>query len=84
MRTEYKFPEVLPQRGEQWDKIGWGGTALPYFQSENFMDAIRPEREKAEDWFTELGLGYYNSLESNPTILGLRVAIFLKTLELIS
>lgn len=82
MRKMYGFHETLAHRGEQWDKIGWGGTALPYFQSEKFMKAILPENESAETWFTELGCGYYNSLETNPTVIGLHMAIFLKTLEL--
>ncbi|MFW9975135.1 MAG: asparagine synthase-related protein [Candidatus Thorarchaeota archaeon] len=83
MREYYKFPDELAARGENWDKLGWGGTALPYFDSKKYMEHIMPSTDVSSDWFTQTGLKEYKNLGSKPSIRGLHMAIFLKTLELI-
>ncbi|MCK5615301.1 hypothetical protein KAR91_76260, partial [Candidatus Pacearchaeota archaeon] len=83
MRTHYNFPEELASRGETWDKIGWGGTIDPYLADKEYMSAILPSHDSADDWFTERGLKEYNEMRSTGSVRAFHMALFLKTLELI-
>ena len=83
MRKHYNFPEELAQRGEAWDKIGWGGTGLPYFKDKDYMRAIMPSQDNSSEWFTSSTRKHFQNLDTNPTVTGLHIAIFLKTLELV-
>ncbi|MHA2424851.1 MAG: asparagine synthase-related protein [Candidatus Thorarchaeota archaeon] len=83
MRETFGFPEVLAARGENLDKIGWGGTGDPYFQNKEYMDAIRPDKTLAKEWFTDRGMASINEFDSNPNVRKLKMALFLKTLELV-
>lgn len=84
MREEFAFPEELASKGENWgEKIGWGGTIIPYIQDKNYMDAIKPDQTIAGDWFTDAGLRNLSMLETRPKSNALNMALFLKTLELV-
>jgi asparagine synthetase B (glutamine-hydrolysing) len=83
MRHVFRFPESIASRGERWDKIGWGGTAAPYFASKEYMESITPTRDASRDWFTARALSEYRSLKTRPTVRALHMALFLKTLELV-
>lgn len=83
MREYYNFPEELASRGENWDKIGWGGTVLPYFSDKMFMEKIIPSTDNSSDWFSSSGIKDFKNLGSKPSIRGLHMAIFLKTLEIV-
>ena len=81
MRESYNFPESIASRGEKWDKLGWGGTGEPYFESKKYLDAIMPSGSAENDWFTEKAVDEYHRLQDRPTIRSLHMAIFLKILE---
>ncbi|MHA2149251.1 MAG: asparagine synthase-related protein [Candidatus Thorarchaeota archaeon] len=84
MRQTYNFPEELASRGEKWgDKIGWGGTVIPYVQSSSYMDAIKPDMSTAQEWFTKAGLRQLSEIGTNSKASAISMALFLKTLELI-
>jgi len=83
MREYYGFPNVLAARGENLDKIGWGGTGDPYFRDKKYMETIHPDKRIAQDWFTEEGMKSIEAFDINPDVRILKMALFLKTLELV-
>jgi asparagine synthetase B (glutamine-hydrolysing) len=83
MRNIFHFPEDIPSRGERWDKIGWGGSADPYFAKKEYMSAVQPRKDTSREWFTSRGLSEYRRLGTKPTVRALLMALFLKTLEVI-
>lgn len=83
MRQEFGFPEELANRGEKWDKVGWGGTGIPYYQDQSYMQAIEPDMAIAGDWFTKEGIKTLSELGTKPSVQGLKMALFLKILELV-
>lgn len=83
MRDFYGFPEEIAKRGEEWDKIGWGGTIAPYVTSKDYLDAITPTQSNEEDWFTNTGLKEYQTFPEKPTVRAIHMALFLKTFELL-
>lgn len=80
MRNWYKMPEEIAARGEQWDKIGWGGTPLPYFDSPDFMEQISTNNQEAANWFTDFAIKKYLFGHNR---VALQMLQFLKILELI-
>jgi asparagine synthetase B (glutamine-hydrolysing) len=83
MRETFGFPNEITSRGEQWDKIGWGGTIAPYLTSKEYMSSIMPQHSNPEDWFTKAGLKEYRTFPDKPSVRALHMAMFLKTLELV-
>jgi hypothetical protein len=83
MRNVFHFPEDIASRGERWDKIGWGGSADPYFADKDYMAAVQPRKDTSHEWFTPRGLSEYKRLNTKPTVRALLMALFLRTLELI-
>ena len=83
MRLRYSFPEELASRGEKWDKIGWGGTGIPYFQDNEYMRYITTNLDEGRDWFTPVALKELSELQSTPNVRALHMAMFLKTIELL-
>ena len=75
--------EELAKKGEEWDKIGWGGTIAPYVTSKDYLDAITPTQSNEEDWFTNTGLKEYQTFPEKPTVRAIHMALFLKTFELL-
>ncbi len=83
MRDFYRFPPELSQRGENWDKIGWGGTISPYLASKKYLNSITPQKTSPKEWFTTKGLKEYQTFPEKPSVRALHMAMFLKTLELV-
>ncbi|MHA2602718.1 MAG: asparagine synthase C-terminal domain-containing protein [Candidatus Thorarchaeota archaeon SMTZ1-83] len=83
MRSRYNFPEEIARRGETWDKVGWGGTGTPYFQDASYMQAIDPDPTVAKEWFTDHGVRKLSELPTKPTVLALKMALFLRTAEIV-
>lgn len=79
MRSIYNIPEQIVRKGEDWDKIGWGGTPLPYFEDANYMDAISTNRNALEDWFTKRAISRHKG--SNRVFL--QMLLFTKLLEIL-
>jgi asparagine synthetase B (glutamine-hydrolysing) len=79
LRTYHGVPEEIVSRGEKWDKLAWGGTVIPYYQSEEYMGLFK--NQKLGEWFTEEGISRFYNNESGA---GLLMKLFLKTLEISS
>ena len=75
--------EELAKKGEEWDKIGWGGTISPYLASKKYLNSITPKKTSPKEWFTTKGLKEYQTFPEKPSVRALHMAMFLKTLELI-
>jgi asparagine synthetase B (glutamine-hydrolysing) len=83
MREAFGFPEELASRGEQWDKIGWGGTIAPYLASKEYLKSVAPSKSNPNDWFTSDGMKDYRTFPDKPSVRALHMALFLRTLELV-
>ena len=83
MRQYYGFPEELANRGENWDKVGWGGTGIPYYENPSYMEKIKPNQSVAREWFTKEGLRILRKFDTKPDVRTLKMALFLKILELV-
>jgi asparagine synthetase B (glutamine-hydrolysing) len=76
------FPRVIWETGWKWDKMGWGGSPMPYFTPEHMKD-IQPRRPDPEYWFTPFGCEMYRNAYRNRSWNGYLMTLFLKTLELL-
>jgi asparagine synthetase B (glutamine-hydrolysing) len=73
------IPQQIIQKGRAWDKIGWGGTPLPYFDCDSYMAKIGSNAPVIADWFEEETIDYviaYNNRQA------LQMLLFSKLLEL--
>lgn len=80
MRNIYNIPEQIVRKGENWDKIGWGGTPLPYFGDLKYMREISTNSNSIGDWFTHKAINKYSEKESR---VYLQMLIFTKLLEVL-
>jgi asparagine synthetase B (glutamine-hydrolysing) len=79
MRNEYNIPERIVRKGENWDKIGWGGTPLPYFSDGMYMAAISTNEDAIHEWFTKEAIDkYYGGNRQT-----LQMLLFTKLLEVL-
>jgi asparagine synthetase B (glutamine-hydrolysing) len=79
MRNIYNIPEQIVCKGENWDKIGWGGTPLPYFEDADYMSEVSTNRGALENWFTSKAIARYEG--SNRVFL--QMLLFTKLLEIL-
>ncbi|MFX0045932.1 MAG: hypothetical protein ACFE8Z_08795, partial [Candidatus Hermodarchaeota archaeon] len=76
------FPKEIIEVGINWDKKGWGGASLPYFEPE-YLSRIMPRKTDPSYWLTPKGLEIWNNMRYTKTSVGILMALFLKIIELV-
>lgn len=83
MMRNMGFPESIYNYGADWNRRGLGGVAYPYFENDEYMDAITPSIDTSGNWFTEQALEIYDKRMSNQNPKAIHMAMFLKIHEMI-
>jgi asparagine synthetase B (glutamine-hydrolysing) len=76
------FPNSIVEVGINWDKKGWGGASLPYFDPK-YLSRIMPRKTDPAYWLTHRGLEIWDKMRYTKASAGILMALFMKIMELV-